>query len=116
VKELTLAGVIESLQNDHQLMDKLLGNLSAYFKTISVKCKENPSFLTITDRTLINIVSTRFNHQIECEERLQFVTEIVSAATFSISKVQLKVIYDLLSSSPIASDQKYFLEWCRKAC
>jgi hypothetical protein len=43
-------------------------------------------------------------------------TLIVSAAPFSISKVQLKVIYDLLSSSPIASDQKYFLEWCRKAC
>jgi hypothetical protein len=97
-------------------MEKLLGNLSAYFTAITAKCKDNASFASITDRTLINIVSPRFNHQIECEERLQFITEIVSAATFSISKVQLKVIYDLLSSSPIASDQKYFLEWCRKAC
>lgn len=72
--------------------------------------------MAITDRTMMNILSTRFNHQIELEERLQFLTLIVSVAPFSISKVQLKVIYDLLSSSPIASDQKYFLEWCRKAC
>jgi hypothetical protein len=34
-KELTLAGVIENLQNDHQLMDKLLGNLDSYFKSVA---------------------------------------------------------------------------------
>jgi len=33
-----------------------------------------------------------------------------------VTTVQLKVIYGLLSSSPIKSDNRFFLEWCRKAC
>ena len=35
---------------------------------------------------------------------------------FKISKVQLKVIYDLLTTSPIKSDFTEFLTWCSTAC
>jgi hypothetical protein len=37
-------------------------------------------------------------------------------SSFVISKVQLKVIYDLLSKSPIKSDLTEFLIWCKQAC
>ena len=35
---------------------------------------------------------------------------------FKISKAQLKVIYDLLTQSPIQSDFNEFLTWCSTAC
>ena len=35
---------------------------------------------------------------------------------FKISKAQLKVIYDLLTQSPIKSDFTEFLTWCSTAC
>jgi hypothetical protein len=41
---------------------------------------------------------------------------VSSASDFKVTKVQLKVIYGLLSSSPINSDNKSFLQWCRQAC
>lgn len=37
-------------------------------------------------------------------------------SSFVISKVQLKVIYDLLSRSPVKSDLTEFLVWCKQAC
>ena len=33
-----------------------------------------------------------------------------------MSKEQLKVIYDLLSSSSVVSDKDYFLYWVRNTC
>ena len=35
---------------------------------------------------------------------------------FKISKAQLKVIYDLLTQSPIKCDYTVFLMWCSTAC
>jgi hypothetical protein len=35
---------------------------------------------------------------------------------FTISKVELKVIYDLLAQSPVKSDLTEFLIWCKNAC
>ena len=35
---------------------------------------------------------------------------------FTISKVELKVIYDLLAQSPVESDLTEFLIWCKNAC
>ena len=61
-KELTLADVVESLQDNHQLMDKMLGNLTAYIEAISSRCKEDPTLIAITDRAMMNILSARFNH------------------------------------------------------
>ena len=37
-------------------------------------------------------------------------------SSFIISKLQLKVIYDLLSKSSIKSDLTEFLIWCKQAC
>jgi hypothetical protein len=61
-KELTLAGIIEILQNDHQLMEKLLGNLDSYFKSVAAKCNEDPTLALPSDRQTMNICSDRFNH------------------------------------------------------
>ena len=56
------------------------------------------------------------SHADEISERLQFLNYYASVSNFIISKVQLKVIYDLLSQSPIKSDLVEFLTWCKQAC
>ena len=38
------------------------------------------------------------------------------SSTFQVSKVELKVIYDLLSQSPVQSDTTEFLNWCKRCC
>jgi len=49
-------------------------------------------------------------------ERLSFLQEFAMNSDFKISKAQLKVIYDLLTKSPIQSDFNEFLTWCNTAC
>lgn len=49
-------------------------------------------------------------------ERLSFLQEFAMNSDFKISKAQLKVIYDLLTSSLIKSDFNEFLTWCNTAC
>ena len=49
-------------------------------------------------------------------ERLSFLKEFAINSDFKISKAQLKVIYDLLTQSPIKSDFNEFFTWCNKAC
>ena len=56
------------------------------------------------------------SHAEESSERLQFLNYYASVSSFIISKVQLKVIYDLLSKSSIKSDLTEFLIWCKQAC
>jgi hypothetical protein len=56
------------------------------------------------------------SHAEEISERLQFLNYYASVSSFIISKVQLKVIYDLLSKSSIKSDLTEFLIWCKQAC
>ena len=50
------------------------------------------------------------------DERLSFLQEFATNSDFKIQKAQLRVIYDLLRQSPIASDFPEFLTWCSKAC
>ena len=42
--------------------------------------------------------------------------EFAANSEFTISKAQLKVIYDLLSKSPVVSDLEEFLKWCKLTC
>ena len=49
-------------------------------------------------------------------ERLSFLKEFAINSDFKISKAQLKVIYDLLTQSPIKSDFNEFFTWCNTAC
>mmetsp|Transcript_393 Transcript_393/g.551 ORF Transcript_393/g.551 Transcript_393/m.551 type:complete len:185 (-) Transcript_393:6462-7016(-) len=69
-----------------------------------------------SDRTKLFLVSAKYSHQDELNERLSFLQEFAVNSDFKISKVQLKVIYDLLTKSPIKSDFTEFLTWCSTAC
>lgn len=40
---------------------------------------------------------------------------MASKCDFNISKAHLKVIYDLLTQSPVESDYEYFMHWCNLA-
>ena len=37
-------------------------------------------------------------------------------SSFEITKVHLKVVYDLLAGSPVKGDLEEFLKWCKNAC
>ena len=49
-------------------------------------------------------------------ERLSFLQLFAANSGVEISKVELKVIYDLLASSPVKSDLEEFFKWCKSAC
>lgn len=83
---------------------------------MAAKVASDPSVLREQDRTKLFLVSAKYSHQDELNERLSFLQEFAVNSDFKISKVQLKVIYDLLTSSPVKSDYTEFLTWCGTAC
>ncbi len=62
------------------------------------------------------LLDPKYSHQDEINERLSFLQEFAVNSDFKISKAQLKVIYDLLTQSPVKSDFTEFLTWCNGAC
>ena len=97
------------------MIEALLGNLDAYSKAAAQKVTQDPSKLN-NDRTKMFLLSPKYSHQEELNERLSFLQEFAVNSDFQISKAQLSVIYDLLSQSPIQSDFSEFLNWCNTAC
>ena len=61
-------------------------------------------------------LSAKYSHQQEINERLSFLHEFAMNSDFKISKAELKVIYGLLTESPVKSDYTEFLTWCNTAC
>ena len=60
-----------------------------------------------------------FSHHEEVGERLSFIrcmAQLSSHSHSKVSKVQLGVIYDLLSNSAIKSDLNEFYLWCKHCC
>ena len=82
------------------MIEALLGNLDAYSKAAAQKVTQDPSKLN-NDRTKMFLLSPKYSHQEELNERLSFLQEFAVNSDFQISKAQLSVIYDLLSQSPI---------------
>ena len=41
---------------------------------------------------------------------------VAANSSFVLSKVHLKVIFEILASSPVQSDMDEFLKWCKTAC
>jgi hypothetical protein len=115
-KEIDLAGVIALLESECDLVGCLFSNLEAYCEVVKVKVAASKEDLTARDPKELFLSSDKDSHYTELYDRLEFISLVVSVSDFMISKEQLKVIYDLLSSSPVISDQGYFLEWCRSTC
>jgi hypothetical protein len=68
------------------------------------------------DRKKVFVVSKQRSHAEEIEERLSFLKYFATQSDFEFKKVQLRVIYDSLSQSPIRQDQAEFLTWCKQCC
>lgn len=111
--ELTLTGVIESLIKDNQLIVAILDNLKHYCHQVNEKVVTIPT----EPRKKLFLVNTKYSHFDEIDERLQFIKYLATISDFTISKVELGVIYDLLVlHSKIPSDQEEFLNWCKSSC
>jgi len=113
-KELTMADVIRKLEEEHNLVEQLIKNLHLYIEAVDKASKEDPSKFDL-DRMKI-FMHQKYSHHQEVELRLQLLTLCIVCSDFTISKEQLKVIYDLLSSSSVTSDKDYFLYWVRNTC
>ena len=97
-------------------MEAFLGNLSAYCRAVAERIAAEPSLGQERDRTKIFLLNLKHSHQDEISERLTFLQEFAVNSDFKISKAQLKVIYDLLTESPVQSDFTELLTWCSNAC
>lgn len=64
----------------------------------------------------MHFLTPKYSHNQEINERLSFLHEFAKESDFQISKAQLKVIYGLMTQSPIKSDFTTFLTWCNTAC
>ena len=112
-EEATLKSVLSSLSG---FVEALLANLEGYCQAVATKANANPAILRESDRAKLFVLSPKHSHQDEINERLSFLQEFAVNSDFKISKAQLKVIYDLLTKSPIKSDFNEFLIWCNTAC
>ena len=97
-------------------MEAFLANLTAYCRAAAQRIAAEPILGQERDRTKMFLLNAKHSHQDEIAERLTFLQEFAVNSDFKISKVQLKVIYDLLTESPIQSDFSELLTWCSNAC
>jgi hypothetical protein len=82
------------------IVDIVLENLGHYCRILR---EENVD--PTSDRRKLHILSNKYSHAEEIDERLQFLKYYASVCDYQFRKVQLRVIYDSLSNqSPIASD------------
>ena len=114
-KELTFLDMLNDLNNSQKLVNHLLNNLSDYCAAANAKIKKEPELLQ-DDCTKMKLVSRKHSHTEEISERLAFLQYYAAESDFQNTKVELMVIYDLLSKSAIKSDLTEFLNWCKKAC
>ena len=61
-------------------------------------------------------MSEKYSHHDEVDERLKFLQTYAANSSFELPKQELKVIYDLLGSSPVKGDLEELLKWCKSAC
>ena len=97
-------------------MEAFLANLTAYCQAAAQRIAAEPALGQERDRTKMFLLNPKHSHQDEIAERLTFLQEFAVNSDFKISKAQLKVIYDLLTESPIQSDFSELLTWCSNAC
>lgn len=93
--------MIETLIKENQLITTVLNNLKHYCELVNDKIVIIPS----ESRKKLFLVNTKYSHHDEIDERLQFIKYVAQISDFTISKVELGVIYDLLVlHSKIPSD------------
>jgi hypothetical protein len=97
-------------------VEAFLANLTAYCQAAAQRITAEPTLGQERDRTKMFLLNPKHSHQDEIAERLTFLQEFAVNSDFKISKAQLKVIYDLLTESPIQSDFSELLTWCSNAC
>jgi hypothetical protein len=79
----------------------VLNNLKHYCEQANSKINKNIS----ESRKKLYLVSSKYSHHDEIDERLQFLKYLAQISDYAISKVELGVIYDLLvTQSKIPSD------------
>lgn len=86
-------------------------NLESYFSSI-----EGKEIDATKGRQELFLKSKKYSHHDEVDERLRFLHTFAANSSFEFSKVELKVIYDLLGSSRVPGDLNELLKWCKNAC
>lgn len=112
----TMRSVLNNLYEQQGFVEALLANLEAYCATVASKVGQSAELAREQDRSKLFVLGPKHSHQEEVNERLSFLQEFAVNSDFKISKAQLKVIYDLLTKSPVKSDFSEFLVWCNTAC
>lgn len=87
------------------LIDNLMKGFEDYFTVIAKKVEEDGLQVAgDVDRKKLFFTDAKYSHNWELMERLKFLQYVSQVCDFKVTKVQLKVIYGLFSSSPVTSD------------
>jgi hypothetical protein len=108
--EFTLNKSINSLLQEHKLIDIVMANFVDY-------AERARNHMSGENRKKLYLAGSKYSHHEEVDERLTFLRYIASVSDFKISKHELGVIYSLLvTQSKIPSDYEEFLIWCKTSC
>jgi len=103
--------VFDQIEEATNFSQSVFRNLTAYFESLAGKTI-NPK----VSRKKLVVEGSKYLHCEEVEERLNFLKTFAANSSFEVTKVHLKIIYDLLSGSPVKGDLEEFLKWCKNAC
>ena len=106
--------MLNDLNKQQDFVVHLINNLSTYCEAVKARVQLEPGLIHF-DRTKIFPVSKKHSHHDEIRERLIFLKYYATQSDFEIGKAELKIIYDLLSKSPIMSDIIEFFSWLKEA-
>ena len=81
------------MSNQLHIVEILLENLTNYCRIV----REAEIDFKV-DRRKLHVLSNKYSHAEEIEERLQFLKYYASISDYQFRKVQLRVIYDSLSN------------------
>lgn len=113
-KEFNLKEILNTCQSEHNFFEKLLNNMKAYCAAAAEASKKRD--ISNVDSKKLSLVFEQSTHSEEISKRLALIQFFSSQSDSLISKVELRVIYDLLAQSPIKTDVNEFLVWLKEAC
>lgn len=103
--------MFDEIEESSGFSNSIVRNLVAYFESVQGKTIDAK-----VPRKQLKLENAKYLHCEEVDERLKFLQTFAANSSFEVAKQHLKVVYDLLSNSPVKSDLEEFLKWCKSAC
>jgi len=88
--------VFDEIEESSGFSNSVVRNLAAYFGSV-----QGQNIDASVARKQLKLANSKYLHSEEVDERLKFLQTFAANSSFEITKKHLKVVYDLLSNSPV---------------